>query len=376
MPTRRAGIYCRGPRVQPAILVAVFRRIVIAIALFGFEVQVFRHPDLIADFHRLIGPAIAQVLERICGGIIFAASLLCRTATGSFAAVAVRASFDELLESGDLFAVVHTFDVFTDGIKFAVFSCRGSPLGNFFLCLAIVPLAVFCKIASELFHTLFKRRYAFITLHHHAHGKQSRVVIARLENIQVFKLRKFTVFRFHVKCGKNFFFGQLLCIGKRRFFLCRQVHHAFVFQFREQVDVHVLAILQIGQRMERELVRRLFPGQFIEVITRHLEHGTRRGQINILDFKVALVALDFTFEHFARQCHRLAINTLHRHSGTLCKRTFLRKPSHIQVRDDSRIFRGAASSLITVGTRDKKHRHNSKRNKSTQMADRARHDVK
>ena len=97
--------------------------------------------------------------------------------------------------------------------------------------------------------------------------------------------------------------------------------------------------------MERQLIRRLFTGNFIEIVAGHFEQSARCREIHVINVKVALVALDLPREFLFRELHRLAVNTLHRHRRTLDKRPLLRQARYIQVLDGKpRIFRDAASN--------------------------------
>ena len=111
--------------------------------------------------------------------------------------------------------------------------------------------------------------------------------------------------------------------------------------------------------MERQFIRRLFTGKFIHVIAGYSKQRASRGEIHIVNAKVALVALDLPREFFFRELHRLAIDTLHRHYRALDKRTLLRQASHIQVLNGKpSIFRDAARNFIIQASREHPRRSN------------------
>ena len=118
----------------------------------------------------------------------------------------------------------------------------------------------------------------------------------------------------------------------------------------EHVDIHAISILEIRHRTESQLFGRFRASKLTQIITRDLEHGTYRGQVNIIDFIVATITLDSGFIRFARKLECSAINTLHTHYRTLDKRPFLGNACHVQLGDDSSIFRSAASDALVIRT--------------------------
>ena len=139
-----------------------------------------------------------------------------------------------------------------------------------------------------------------------------------------------------------------------------EMHHTPVFKFREHVDIHMLAVAQVRERMERYLTRRLFTSHFIKVVTGYFEQSARHRKVHIINAKVAFVALDRTFKNFMSQFHRFAIDALHRHRRPLDKRPLLRNACHIQILDsvDTRIIRRSTRNLFRAC---RKHGHKGKR---------------
>ena len=125
----------------------------------------------------------------------------------------------------------------------------------------------------------------------------------------------------------------------------------------KQVDIHRLAIAEVGQRAERHRARRFFARNLVAVITRRLENGILRFEIDILDGKVSLVALDGALETLARLLERDAVQLLHRHGRTCDKRTLLRNARHFPVRDcgDASIVRSATRDTFVVGAGTCRH---------------------
>ena len=115
----------------------------------------------------------------------------------------------------------------------------------------------------------------------------------------------------------------------------------------------MLAVFQIRNRMERQLIRRLFTGKFIHVIAGYRKQRASRREIHIVNAKVALVALDLACKFLFRELHRLAVNALHFHHRALDKRALLRQARHIQVLDGKpSIFRDAARNFIIQASRE------------------------
>ena len=329
-------------------------------------VQILRHPCLVSNFHSFVNISIASINNRIILYTLIQISFFGNTpvkaaattgfritgrirfhgaAARPFDTAALRKFFHECFEFGNFFAVVHTFDVLADSIEFAIGLSGCSPLRNFIFHFFIVPFAVFCKIVSKVFQTFCKRIYIFIALHHYAHSQERRIAIAFFKNVQVFEFRDTTCNIINIKCRMDFFLCLIFCIIKINHLIIHQFLHTFVFQVRKNVDVHFFSILEIGCHTKYQFAFSLFTCNFVEVIARNFKHGTRRGQINILDFKVTLVALDNAFKAFAGRFHCFAIHALHRHGRTFCKRAFLRESCHIQIRDNPRVFRSAASNF-------------------------------
>ena len=75
------GIHSRSPGVKATILCTAIRGIFVTNAILHFVVQVFRHPYLTTDFYSSVSLAVAQILQRICRGVVFTAGIyLSRTA--------------------------------------------------------------------------------------------------------------------------------------------------------------------------------------------------------------------------------------------------------------------------------------------------------
>ena len=68
VPTARAGILCRFPRVEPAVLLAVGGLVVVAVTAFRTVVQVLRHPDLVPYLDGPVGLTVPGVREGIRKG--------------------------------------------------------------------------------------------------------------------------------------------------------------------------------------------------------------------------------------------------------------------------------------------------------------------
>ncbi len=68
-PTGWACLHGGFPRVEATVFVAVFLVVVVAVATLGRLVgEVFGEPVVVADFHNLVGVAVARVLELFRGG--------------------------------------------------------------------------------------------------------------------------------------------------------------------------------------------------------------------------------------------------------------------------------------------------------------------
>ena len=331
-------------------------------------VQVLCHPDLVTNLYGLVNLAVALVdngivrYVRVQVRLPGAAPVDIELAQLSSAIlVALLELLHERLERGQLFGKVPALDIGTDFFKVAVVLRSRRPFGKLRLHV-VIPRAGCGKRIVELVEAFFQFRDICIGLHHHAHRKQRRVAVARLEYVHILEVAELAL---DTECGQDLLLGLFLRIGKRHIPHDHQVHHAFVFHVRKQVHVHTVAVGKLGHGAERKLITGQHARHLVQVVARHLEYGARCRQSKILDIEFALAVHDHTLDSLARRLERLAVNARHLHGRARYKRALLEHTRNVG--DDSRIFGNAARNIVLARTADSHKRQDGQGHRQRQQ---------
>ena len=340
-------------------------------------VQVFGHPYLVADFDSLVGLTIPFVRHgsedslvvvdffidgnplaviadeelpmplaqdvRVLGGI----ALVGFTALAEPVVVGPE-QVGILFEVGQGIGDAPFKDILpNDAIHVALFPFAG-PVCNGGPCQRIVPRPFLGELDGELRYAFREFGHVLVALKQDAYGQEFCVLVAGLENVQVFEC----VFGFtHAHGFKDFPF----CLGlgfQGGFPVGNEVLDALGFQVGEQVDVGLFSIAEVDDGVQGQGTRGLFPGDFIAVVAVHFEQGVLGSKRIARDDKVSLVALDVRLEYLTRLEHRVPFQFQDIYRGAGNERSLLGDAFDFPLLEghDALVYAGPARYVVGRGT--------------------------
>ena len=199
----------------------------------------------------------------------------------------------------------------------------GSPFGDAHLGRRVVPHGILFHVGGDAGQEFRQLGNAAVALKQNGECQQGAVFVAGARDVQVFGVAESS--RVDTEQAEYFLLSLFLGFKHLHLFLGHEVDDAFVFQMREQVDVHDVTGRHVGNTKERQRRIGIFTGDFVTVVAGGFQHHVLAHEHACVDFEFALVVQYLAVETVAGLGQRATVLHLaDEHLGSREERAFLR----------------------------------------------------